>query len=251
MRNFAIRLLDRDRRGRYGPEMSSFATESTLRILRQGAWFSRQPPQVQKSLASAGTIVQYDEGTWIFGETDEATGLFAVLDGFIRGYASLGRNETILIEYAGPGAWFGQVSVLRTPRRIATVLAATDATLLHIPRSALLKLTRAQPAIWEALAELSHLQMQRVITALAQKSLPPLARVAARLASLGPARKGSAAAEFRLSQSELAEMIGLERKTVQRALKKLHQRGLITTAYRMIQVLDRRGLRRIEASSLD
>ena len=46
-------------------------------------------------------------------------------------------------------------------------------------------------------------------------------------------------------------MIGLERKTVQHALKKLHQRGLITTAYRKIQVLDRRGLRRMETSSLD
>ena len=238
---------------RYDPEMKSAAMESTLRILRQGDWFSRQPPQVHKSLASAGNIVQYAAGTWIFGETDEATGLFAVLDGFIKGYASFGRNETVLIEYAGPGAWFGQVSVLKAPRRIATVLAATDATLLHIPRPELLKLTRAQPAIWEALAELSHLQMHRVITALAQTSLPPMARVAARLASLvpDPVRKGSTAAEFNLSQGELAELIGLERKTVQRVLKKLNQRGLVTTAYRKIQVLDRRGLRQIEASSLD
>jgi CRP-like cAMP-binding protein len=241
------RLLDPGNGGRYDPAMKSLAAESVARILRQGAWFSRQSPQVQRSLVSAGTIVHYDEGAWIFGEADMATGLFALLDGFIKGYVGLTQQEQILFDYAGPGIWFGQVSLLKAPRRIATLLAATDATLLHIPRPALLKLARAQPAIWEALAELSHLQMQGMMTALAQRSLPPVARVAARLSSLVPVsvRRSSGAAELRISQSELAEMIGLERKTVHRALKQLSQRGLVTTTYRTIRVVDRRSLKRI------
>ena len=137
-------------------------------------------------LVSAGTVVQYDEGASIFGEADLATGLFALLDGFIKGYAGIARQEQVLVDYAGPGVWFGQVSLLKVPRRIATVLAATDATLLHIPRPALLKLARAQPAIWEALAELSHLQMQGMMTALAQEPFRPWREVAARLTSLVP-----------------------------------------------------------------
>jgi CRP/FNR family transcriptional regulator, cyclic AMP receptor protein len=232
--------------------MKQLAVDNILQILARGAWFSRQPPNLQRLLVEKGTVASFPKGAWIFGASDQANGLFAVLDGSILGYATLAHGDNVLIELAGPGAWFGQISLLKTAHRMVTATAATPAQLLLVPRRELLLLAKRNPALWESFAELSQLQMQRTVTTLAETlALPPRSRVAARLTALIPqaVRKGKRPAEIRLTQAELAEMTGLERKTVHRILKAFETEHLVAVQYGLIQVLDYRGLETVRNSS--
>lgn len=228
--------------------MQLLAMESILRILGRGSWFSSQPVQLQRLLVSCGEVVSFAKDSWIFDESEDVGALSAVLHGTIRGYASFANGETVLIEVVGPGTWFGQISLLRAPKRLLTAFAATETQLLMIPRRELRRITKENPALWESFAELSQLQLQWLMASLAEVvALPPRSRLAARLAALmsRSTRRDAAAAELRLTQADLAEMIGLERKAVHRILKAFERERLVALEYGMVRILDRRGLERI------
>ena len=228
--------------------MQPLAMESIVRILRRGLWFSSQPANLQRLLVERGEVVSLAKDSWLFGESEEVSGLSAVLHGSIRGYAPLANGETVLVEVAGPGMWFGQIGLLRRAKRLLTATAATESQLLVIPRRELQRLAKEHPALWESFAELSLHQLQWVMTSLVEVlALPPRARLAARLAALvsRSTRRDSAAAELRLTQADLAEMIGLERKAVHRILKAFERERLVAVDYGAVRILDRRGLERI------
>jgi CRP-like cAMP-binding protein len=228
--------------------MQPLAMDNILRILGRGTWFSHQPAHLQRLLVERGQIVSFAKDAWIFGEREEANGLIAVLDGSIRAYANLAHGETVLVEFAGPGTWFGQISLLRKPQRLMTAMAATPTQLLLIPRRDLHRLAKETPALWESFAELSQLQLQWVIASLAEiLALPPRTRLAARLAALvtRSARRESSTTQLRLTQADLAEMIGLERKAVHRILKAFERERLVAVEYGMVRILNRRGLEQI------
>lgn len=228
--------------------MQPLAMESILRILGRGNWFSSQPAHLQRLLVERGEVVSFAKDSWIFGESEDVGALTAVLHGTIRGYANFTRGETVLVEVVGPGTWFGQIGLLNSPKRLLTALAATQTQLLVIPRRELRRLTRENPALWESFAELSQLQLQWVMASLAEVvALPPRSRLAARLVALvsRSTRRDSAAAELRLTQADLAEMIGLERKAVHRILKAFERERLVAVEYGLVRILDRRGLERV------
>ena len=228
--------------------MQPLAMDNILRILGRGTWFSRQPSHLQRLLVERGQVVSFAKDAWLFGESEEVSGLSAVLHGSIRGYANFAHGETVLVEVVGPGMWFGQISLLRQAKRLLTAMAATPTQLLVIPRRELHRLTKEHPALWESFAELSQLQLQWVMGSLAEiVALPPRSRLAARLVALvsRSTRRDSAAAELRLTQADLAEIIGLERKAVHRILKAFEREQLVAVEYGMVRILDRRGLERI------
>jgi CRP/FNR family transcriptional regulator, cyclic AMP receptor protein len=228
--------------------MQPLAMESIRRILGRGSWFSSQPVALQRLLVGRGEVVSFAKDSWIFGQSEEVGGLSAVLHGAIRGYANFANGETVLVEVAGPGTWFGQISILRSSRRLLTAMAASPTQLLIIPRRELRRLTKENPALWESLAELSQLQLQWLIASLGEVvALPPRARLAARLVALmsRSTRQDSAAAELRLTQADLAEMIGLERKSVHRILKVFERKRLVAIEYGVVRILDRRGLEKV------
>jgi CRP/FNR family transcriptional regulator, cyclic AMP receptor protein len=228
--------------------MQPLAMESILRILGRGIWFSRQPAHLQRLLVERGQVVSFAKDAWIFGESEEVTGLTAVLHGSIRGYAPLARGETVLVEVAGPGMWFGQISLLRGAKRLLTATAATQTQVLIVPRRDVHRLAKEHPVLWESFAELSLLQLQWVMAGLVEVvALPPRSRLAARLVALvsRSIRRDSAAAELRLTQADLAEMIGLERKAVHRILKAFEHERLVALDYGLVRILDRRGLERV------
>jgi DNA-binding GntR family transcriptional regulator len=51
--------------------------------------------------------------------------------------------------------------------------------------------------------------------------------------------------EINLSQSTIAKLLGVSRQSVNEALRRLRQQGLIETGYRSIRVLDQDGVPRL------
>jgi CRP-like cAMP-binding protein len=119
-------------------------------------------------------------------------------------------------------------------------------TLLVVTRAELVRLLRSEEQVAEALLRSLGRMVRRTtdqVTDLAFLSLQ--GRVAAKLLELaGPAGQGAARTR-RLTQLELATMVGGARQSVNQALKSLEARGYIRVAGRAVEILDPEQLQRL------
>ena len=195
-------------------------------------WFARQPRHVQQALAAAGRWVTLSAGQWVYGEGDETTGLVIVTRGMLRLEAAVGER-TILVGVAIAGGAFGQSQRRGGGPRIVTARAGPASQVVTIGDAALERIGAELPVLWRAVSELVYGQLDASVHGLAQMlALPPRARIAARLllfADVGDAP---------LSQTDLAELCGLSRKSTNAHLALLEAEGMIRRGYGSIRVLD-------------
>ncbi|MCB9764653.1 MAG: cyclic nucleotide-binding domain-containing protein [Alphaproteobacteria bacterium] len=112
-------------------------------------------------LAIAGVTrpIRYRSGNVVFREGDPGQGMYLVVGGKVAILKD--DNE---ITRLGPGANFGEMSMLDEPRRSATVRAVEDAELLLITRDAFFSLLKRDPTLavkvlWNMLLRISaHLR---------------------------------------------------------------------------------------------
>jgi CRP-like cAMP-binding protein len=95
-----------------------------------------------RSVAAAGTIRRIHDGTVIIRQGDPGDKFFVVLDGNVS-VRRRGRPTLSL----GMGTFFGELSLLDSGPRTATVVADGPVVCLSIAQPAFLKLLRKEPAI--------------------------------------------------------------------------------------------------------
>lgn len=126
----------------------------------------------------------------------------------------------------------------------------TDATLVDLDRDDLLALLRGSPTLalrWttSVAARLEH--SQRRLATLLTKDLD--AQVASLLLDARE-RADDGGWQTPLSHGMLAELLGVRRQSVSRAMARLRQRGVVANAYRRITLLDLDGLAELAGERL-
>ena len=121
--------------------------------------------------------------------------------------------------------------------------AHEDSLIVHLPSDAVIALLDAEPVLWRDVAKLA-LQRQRLSVMLLQGQMlnSVRARVAATLTSVirfyGMQVKAAASLPVRLSQNDLAAMLGLSRQTINKELGRLVAEGVIDMSYKRIGIVD-------------
>ncbi len=121
--------------------------------------------------------------------------------------------------------------------------AHEDSVIVHLPSDAVIALLDAEPVLWRDVAKLA-LQRQRLSVMLLQSQMlnSVRARVAATLMSVihfyGMQVKAAASLPVRLSQYDLAAMLGLSRQTINQELGRLVAEGVIDMSYKRIRIVD-------------
>ena len=208
------------------------------RIISRDNWFAHQPPRLRQALLARAQITSIEAGQWIYGTGDALNGLYGVVTGSAHLMLATGDSD-VLIEIVQAGQLFGQAARFGGGPRLVTAIAGEDSTLLHVPDHALAEIARSEAGVWRGFTELLYSQLASALAlAGAMIHLPPPARVAARLIMLSASH-----APIRVTQSQLAELTGLSRKTVNLHLRALEAEGIIRLAYRAIAVMDQTRLR--------
>ena len=108
-------------------------------------------------LAIAGVTrpVRYRAGTWVFRQGDPGSGLYLVVQGLV----ACDKDDNEIARF-GPGANFGEMSMLDQPERSAGARVVEDAELLLITREAFFGLLKRDPTLavkvlWNMLLRLS------------------------------------------------------------------------------------------------
>lgn len=204
------------------------------------------PAEQREELVALGRRRSFGRNEVVCHAGDPADSLHLVVSGLLAVRVSLESGDTAMINVLGPGGYFGELSLLRADqRRTATIAALEPATTLAISHSAFSRLRAQNPALEQALAGL----LADRIDQLSQKVLELTylgvdRRLYRRLDELCDASQAAGGpAVVPLTQSQLAELTGGTRPTVNQALQRLVDQGIVAVGRGRVEVLDRARLR--------
>ncbi len=176
-------------------------------------------------------------GTYVFRQGDPAAKVHIVRSGRIELSRTIGRRHVTLQELRA-GDVFGDVPAFLGDPEPFDARAVEDSVILTLDMPALHALLQTRPLVAQrwfvSLAERMAAMQQRLIGLLA-------GGLEAQLASL-LLRESGTGDTVTITQSRLADLLGVQRSSVQRVLKQLEMSGLIESRYRRIMILDAPGL---------
>jgi CRP/FNR family transcriptional regulator, cyclic AMP receptor protein len=187
-----------------------------------------------------------ERGQVIVWQDEPGESMFVLLEGAVKLVVSSRDGEVVELTRLVAPTSFGELAVLDGGPRSATAEAVERSLLLVITRAELLQLLRSDEKVAEALLRLLGAMVRRTtrqVTDLAFLSLQ--GRVAAKLLELADPVEQVPARTRRVTQGELATMVGGARQSVNQALKSMEARGYIRAAGRVVEILDPQSLRRL------
>lgn len=215
--------------------------------LRRGAWFGSLPPSLSKTLFESGRSENYGAGEVIYPEGSSAQGLFAVVNGAVH-FEKLDRaGNRVLLHVSPPGFWFGEIATGGGQQTMVSARCFTHVTVWRVSVLAISKILNSEPELFSALSRLMAARFSALIETVCVMRRPTaLAQIAGRLALMAEKCKvcdsAVSTSVIHMSQADLADMTGHARQTVNAAVKRLEDDGLIRVGHRQIEILDSKGL---------
>jgi len=202
-------------------------------ILRLNPWFAALPASLADGILREGRLRRMDGGL-IYAEGDVPNGLFALISGEVRASQTTAEGRTALLMVGRPGSWVGESSMLDGKTRFSDAHAKGRTTLLQITPAAFARLTDGNTAHFACFVQLVCQHYRAAMDHIVNTSNAPLAtRLAQRLLSLAAGNKAPERG-LKLSQSDIADTLGVSRQTLNKQLKQFEAEGLITIAYTKI-----------------
>lgn len=206
--------------------------------------FAGLEPAVRQRVIAAAVPCRYRKGQVLFEQDDPGDSLIVLKRGAVAVYRTSPAGERALLTVLRPPDVFGEVSLLDGSARSASAEAIEDCTALALSRVAFLDLVHSNPAILDAVMRSLGALIRRLTEQNADHVFLDLpGRVAKALVRLaGDSQAPMVTIE--LNQSQLAEMAGGSRQSVNQAIGSFAGRGWLRTEGRRIVVTDLPALRR-------
>ncbi|HEY3503873.1 MAG TPA: Crp/Fnr family transcriptional regulator [Actinocatenispora sp.] len=206
--------------------------------------FAGLDPEVRRRIAAAAVPRMYRKGQLLFVEDDAGESLIVVRRGAVAVFRTSTSGERALLHVVRPPGVLGEVALLDGAPRSASVEAIENCSALALSRAAFLELVHANPRILDSvlhalgglIRRLTEQNTDHVFLDLAGR----VAKTLVRLAGDSPA----AMVTVELNQSQLAEMAGGSRQSVNQAIGTFAGRGWLRTEGRRIVITDLPALRR-------
>jgi len=203
-----------------------------------------------EALAARTRTVTHRANEVIFLKGDPGSGLIAVIGGRVKISVTSAEGRELILNIIDPGEFFGEIALLDGKDRTADAIAMTDCSLLVLDRRDFLPLVEHYPdmalkliaVLCERLRHTSE-HMEDVLF------LEVPARLARRLLVLahdhGEPTSQGVRIDFRLSQQEIGNMIGISRESINKQFSEWRKSGLISVENSFITLKNESQLRRI------
>lgn len=199
--------------------------------------FKMSPEQFERLFAGAAPE-RFDDGHTLFIQDDPATRIFGLVSGAVEIsiYAPDGRKVVANIET--PGNLIGEIGALDGGRRTATATCIGDCEVQSISSSVLIERVTRDPVLSWAMIALLCGRIRWISNEFGDQALMRMdARLAKRLLMLSSVL-GNDGGWIEIPQTELAEFLGTTRETVNKALRRWREAGVIAIGRGRIRVLE-------------
>ena len=183
-----------------------------------------------RGISRGKTIVEYGADRNIFRQGEPADSLFYLRQGKVKLSVISQQGKEAIVAILSAGEFFGEGCLAGQPLRMATATAMTDCTLVRIEKSLMARMLHEQHDISELFV--THLLSRNIryeadlVDQLFNSSEKRLARILLLLAHFG--KESRAEPVFpRVSQDNLAQMVGTTRSRVSHFMNKFRKLGFI------------------------
>ncbi|MFW5941393.1 MAG: Crp/Fnr family transcriptional regulator [bacterium] len=178
-------------------------------------------------------------------ETGEV--LFLLKKGRVQLYRLTAEGKKIVVATLGPGAIFGEMSLVGQGMYNTFAEAADECVLCVMSRADVERLMREKPQVALRIVEAMGkrlTQMERQLEEVAFKSIP--ARLASLLLRLAAEAGSDEVAGY--THQDLAEVLGTYRETITQTLNDLKTQGLVEIGRKKVTLIDKPGLENVAES---
>jgi|tagenome__1003787_1003787.scaffolds.fasta_scaffold20580572_2 CRP/FNR family transcriptional regulator, cyclic AMP receptor protein len=201
------------------------------------------PKELSDVLRMAGRRLLYDRGDALFMEGDHPRHVVLIEHGQVKIERATADGSAVTIAVRGPGELVGELACIDGRGRSATVVALGPVTAVLVPLSRFRDLLNTNAPLVYAILIRTVLRIRESDRWRVEYGALATGRRVAR--ALADRTLGSTNGPFviRTTQQELADAIGISRESVVRALRVLHESGLVETRRGRIVVPDPPALR--------
>jgi CRP-like cAMP-binding protein len=213
-----------------------------LAFLKRGSWFGGLPPTLQQRIVDRSTIREFRKRSHLVREGAATRGLFVVLEGRVHVLRTLPDASEALVHVGEAGFWFGEYALLSGEKAIASVVAVTDVRVMLLPSDEFDRLVRDDPHCYPCFARLLYERFDNVFRFASEaRTVAAEEWLRRRLHDMALSHRladpGHGPVDIRVSQSELASLVGVSRQTLCMLLRRMEERGQVEVAYKKIRVL--------------
>ena len=192
--------------------------------------------EVIRSLASEK---HYPKNAVVLTEGEMGDSLYMIQSGKVKVFISDQEGREMILKLLGPGDFFGEMSMIDKQPRSASVTTAEASVFLLLTHAAFERCVEKVPRIATLVMRVLAQRIRE-----ADKKIGTLAmmdvygRVASTLLELSVYDNGKLMVSEKLSQQDLANMVGASREMVNRILKDLADRGFISVESKSITIIN-------------
>jgi CRP/FNR family transcriptional regulator len=206
-------------------------------------YFASLSPAALERVKKASHERRYQAGAMIFTEGAPCAGFHMVQDGLVRIYRVGQEGRLHTLSLLRPFSTFNEVSAVDGGPNPFNATAVTDVTVLVIRRQRLLRLMSDEPVLLsnyvQALAHINREYIER-LEDMTFRTIP--SRLAKLFLHETTYAETIAETPTRLTQEEIASILGTTREVVGRALRNLLNAGLLRKEGRAVYIQDRAAL---------
>lgn len=222
--------------------------DAAMRLLKRNLLFRDLPEDLLGRIAGLARRRDFPQDVTVFSQGDTGDCLYGVVAGRVRIAAASSRGREVFLNIMEPGDTFGEIAVIDGLPRTAGAVTLDPATLVTIDRGDFLSVLEVEPVLAMHLLRL-FCQRVRWTSELVEEStfLVGSARLAKRLLVLIAihGRPVKAGMELAISQSELAQFLGISRQFVNQQLRSWRGMGWISLSRSRIVVTDAEALSQV------
>jgi len=201
--------------------------------------FSGLPATELAEIEQHGTVKSYKKNTIIINQDDETYSLYVILSGSVKVFISGEDGREAVLNHQSAGDYFGDLALIDRQPRVASVMTTEPSTLMIISREDFLKCLSKNPEIAINLIKPMTSRMRMLARNVSSLALLDVyGRVARTLLNEAREVDGMLITE-KLTQQEIADMVGASRAMVSRILKDLKTGGYISIEKKRITILQK------------
>ena len=211
-----------------------------LQALKAVPFFTQLSERELDVVRSLATERSYAKNAVVLTEGEMGDSLYIIQSGKVKVVIGDEEGREIILKILGPGAFFGEMSMIDKEPRSASVTTIEPATMLVLTHAAFERCVEQAPRIAKVVMQILANRVREADRKIGTLALMDVyGRVASTLLELAVNTDGKLVVSERLSQQDLANMVGASREMVNRILKDLTERGFISIESKSITIINR------------
>jgi len=182
----------------------------------------------------------YPKSAVVLTEGEIGDSLYMIQSGRVKVFMGDEEGREIILKLLGPGHFFGEMAMIDQQPRSASITTLESSTFLILSHGAFETCVERAPRIANVVLRVLAQRVREADRKIGTLALMDVyGRVASTLLELAVYNNGKLMVGEKLSQQDLANMVGASREMVNRILKDLSDRGFIMVESKSITIINR------------